>query len=162
MVTKLSSPWAFRRVVMTVVAVVIAPFFAASLLWHDRWSEQVGQATWSTAPSRSILSICLPLPFVVGMQATRCPCVSGTINRDTRIRRKKWQKKALRLTELIPFWPSGNAQSSGARPATRLSLGHGQNPRLPRAPVSGATSASPEPRSQTQPAPRPSPGLERN
>ena len=32
MVTKLSSPRAFRHVVMTVVAVVIAPFFVAIII----------------------------------------------------------------------------------------------------------------------------------
>jgi len=42
MAIKLSSPRDFRRVIMMVVVVAVVRFFVASLLQHDRWSEQVG------------------------------------------------------------------------------------------------------------------------
>ena len=69
-VTKLSSPRAFKCVVMTVVAVVVPPFFTAIIV--TTW-----QMVRASRPSNLVDSleqvgvVDLP-PFIVGMRATRC------------------------------------------------------------------------------------------
>jgi len=58
MAIKLSSPQALPRVVMTVVGVVIAPFFAMIIIATRQWCEQVGRAARSFS-FRQSSSVCL-------------------------------------------------------------------------------------------------------